>query len=414
MVFLEPQNGWRVVVDQDGQLILAPEAATNPGLVPGTELLLKNTAHGMILHGAATQPEKIYIEPTTHCNLNCHICIRDTWNEKQGHMSRETFDHLMDSLARLDYRPDIVFGGFGEPLSHPNIVNMIERAKTTARRVQVITNGLLLTAGMIREFIRLGLDILWFSADGFHVHSNDHPSDLLPKLEALNSLRFSLGGSLPETGLVFVATRTNIGEFPALLQSTAHCNVSRYMVTNLLPYSAELCEQTLYGETLEQQTGTSPVTSPLVQLPRMDGNRDILLLLHRTLAATSNVSINQAGLSMPERRCPFIEAGSVSVSWTGSVSPCLALMHDHTSYFKKRPRLVRCHILGNVNEITLSEIWNDAGYLAFRRRVQAFEFSPCISCGGCSWSEKNEEDCFANSFPTCGGCLWSLGVIQCP
>jgi hypothetical protein len=29
-------------------------------------------------------------------------------------------------------------------------------------------------------------------------------------------------------------------------------------------------------------------------------------------------------------------------------------------------------------------------------------------------AEKNEEDCFANSFPTCGGCLWAQGVIQYP
>ncbi|MGE5374685.1 MAG: radical SAM protein [Bacteroidota bacterium] len=401
-------------MDQDGRLILALEAATHLGLVPGTELLLKNTSNGIILHRAATQPEKVYIEPTTHCNLNCHICIRDTWNEKQGYMSTETFIHVLDSLARLDSKPDIVFGGFGEPLSHPNIVDMIERSKRTARRVQVITNGLLLTERMMHEFVRLELGILWFSADGFHVDSNDHPSDLLPKLETLNSLRLSLGSSLPETGLVFVATRSNIGEFTALLQSTAHCNVSRYMVTNLLPYSAELCEQTLYAETLEQLTAISSMPSPLVQLPHMDRNRDTLLQLYQTLAATPNVNINQVNLNIPERRCPFIEAGSVSVSWTGAVSPCLALMHDHTSYFKKRPRRVSRYITGNVNETSLSAIWNDAGYLAFRKRAQAFEFSPCISCGGCSWSEKNEEDCFANSFPTCGGCLWAYGVIQCP
>jgi MoaA/NifB/PqqE/SkfB family radical SAM enzyme len=387
-VVLKPQNGQPVVLDQEGRLILPPEAAT--------------------------QPAKIYIEPTTHCNLNCPICIRDTWNEKQGHMSTETFAHLLDSLARLEYKPDVVFGGFGEPLSHPNIVDMIEHAKLTARRVQVITNGLLLTEHMMRELVHLGLDILWFSADGFHVYSNNHPSDLLSRLEALNSLRLTLESSLPKTGLVFVATRSNIGEFPALLQGTSHYNVSRFMVTNLLPYSAELCEQTLYTETLEKMTGISPVISPRVQLPRMDWDKDTRLQLHQALVATTNLSMNQASPNMSERMCPFIEAGSVSVSWTGAVSPCLALMHDHTSYFKKRPRKVLRHILGNVNEYSLSEIWNEAGYLAFRKRVQAFEFSPCISCGGCSWSEKNEEDCFANSFPTCGGCLWAHGVIQCP
>lgn len=411
---MEPQNGWCEIMDQDGRSILFPEAATHPGLVSGAELHMQNTANGVILSQTATQPAKIYIEPTTHCNLDCHICIRDTWNEKPGHMSTETFDRVLDSLTRLEYKPDIVFGGFGEPLSHPNIVDMIKRVKLTARRVQVITNGILLTDRMMREFIHLGLDIVWFSADGFHVDGNDQPSDLLPKLEALNSLRLSLGSSLPETGIVFVATRSTVGEFPALVQSTSRCNVSCYMVTNLLPYSAELCEQTLYTQALEQLTGISPMTSPLFQLPRMDWDKDTVASLHQTLASSPHVSYDHESLGMSMQRCAFIEAGSVSVSWTGAVSPCLALMHDHTSYFKKRPRLVRRRILGNVNDLSLAEIWNDVGYQAFRKRVQAFEFSPCISCGGCSWSEKNEEDCFANSFPTCGGCLWVHGVIQCP
>jgi MoaA/NifB/PqqE/SkfB family radical SAM enzyme len=329
-------------------------------------------------------------------------------------MSTETFNHLVDRLARLEDKPDIVFGGFGEPLCHPNIVDMIQRVKMLARSVQVVTNGILLTERMMQEFIHLGLDALWFSADGFHVDRKDNSFNLSPTLETLNSLRLSLGSSLPETGLVFVATRSNLAAFPALVQRTSRCNVSRYMVTNLLPYSPELCDQALYTETLEQLADPSSATAPQFQIPRMDWDKDTCASLQKILAASPNASFSLASLGMSMRRCPFIEAGSISVSWTGAVSPCLALMHDHTSYFKKRPRLVRRHILGNVNELSLAEILKDAGYLAFRKRVQAFEFSPCISCGGCSWSEKNEEDCFANSFPTCGGCLWAYGVIQCP
>jgi len=67
-----------------------------------------------------------------------------------------------------------------------------------------------------------------------------------------------------------------------------------------------------------------------------------------------------------------------------------------------------------VNERKLRELWNEPAYLAFRERVQTFDFSPCTFCGGCNLSEINEEDCFGNTFPTCGGCLWAQGVIQCP
>lgn len=42
------------------------------------------------------------------------------------------------------------------------------------------------------------------------------------------------------------------------------------------------------------------------------------------------------------------------------------------------------------------------------------DYSPCHVCGGCQLLEKNEEDCYGNTFPACGGCLWAQGVIQCP
>jgi MoaA/NifB/PqqE/SkfB family radical SAM enzyme len=96
------------------------------------------------------------------------------------------------------------------------------------------------------------------------------------------------------------------------------------------------------------------------------------------------------------------------------VSPCLALLHSHTSYLNERKRRSKRYVVGNVNEHTMSELWSSPEYVAMRERVQSFQFSPCAFCGGCDFSEANEEDCFGNAFPTCGGCLWAQGIIQCP
>jgi len=69
---------------------------------------------------------------------------------------------------------------------------------------------------------------------------------------------------------------------------------------------------------------------------------------------------------------------------------------------------------GNVRQRPLLDLWLDPDYVAFRQRVQNFEFSPCTFCGGCDWAEANLEDCRGNILPSCGGCLWAQGVIQCP
>jgi len=108
-----------------------------------------------------------------------------------------------------------------------------------------------------------------------------------------------------------------------------------------------------------------------------------------------------------------MERGVTAISWEGNVSPCLPLFHSHMSYVDGRERFSRHYIVGNVAERDLNDLWNVPEYVAFRKRVQEFEFSPCMICGGCNLFKKNEEDCFGNPFPTCGGCLWAQGVIQC-
>lgn len=112
--------------------------------------------------------------------------------------------------------------------------------------------------------------------------------------------------------------------------------------------------------------------------------------------------------------CPFIEKTSISVRWDGAVSPCLALMHANESYLDNLVRKSYAFAVGSLQKQTLEEIWNDAAYRDLQERVQAFDFSPCMSCNSCEMADANEEDCFGNVLPTFGGCLWGQGFIQCP
>jgi AbrB family looped-hinge helix DNA binding protein len=411
---VEPSDRRRAIVDKDGRLVLPAETATRLGLAPGTQVLLEDVPNGVALRRASTHLAKLYIEPTSHCNLNCHMCIRNSWDEIQGNMEPETFERLIESLKRLEQKPVIVFGGFGEPLFHPGIMEMVAQAREVAQRVEIVTNGLLLTEAMLDDFIHLPLDVLWFSVDRLHTDASGRPSDLLPKIEKLHHAREVLNARLPETGLVFVATRANLQELPVLVRGAVRYGIAHYMVTNLLPYSEDVCDQTLYSRTLDHMESKPSYWSPRIQLPRMDWNEDSHQPLYQVLHARPGVRIHDVNLGMAGGRCPFIEAGAVAVSWNGAVSPCLALMHSHASYLLDNKRLVSRYVIGNIHDSTLADLWSDRTHLAFRKRVQEFDFSPCTLCGGCDMAEANQEDCFGNTFPTCGGCLWAWGVVQCP
>jgi MoaA/NifB/PqqE/SkfB family radical SAM enzyme len=217
-----------------------------------------------------------------------------------------------------------------------------------------------------------------------------------------------------EIGISFVAMRRNIADLPVLIQMSSRLGASRYMVTNVLPYTKEMCQEMLYARSVDEVASVPSPQSPRIDLPRIDLNPDSQDAIIQSIRYRQNVQINGVPLGQEKGRCPFVERGSVAVSWDGAVSPCLALMHHYISYLHDRRRSVERHTIGNLMDQDLKSIWEAPDYVDFRKRVQAFDFSPCIWCGGCSWSEKNQEDCFANTFPTCGGCLWAQGVIRCP
>lgn len=203
--------------------------------------------------------------------------------------------------------------------------------------------------------------------------------------------------------------KRNIDDLPALLSLSSRYAVSRVMVSNLLPYSAEMCKDTLYSKAIMD-------TNPLVklELPRMDVNEVTGKALSDAVRTGHSLSIGGANPLDASNRCPFIHAGATATGWEGNGSPCLPLLHSHVRFVNERQHSCRHQVVGNVNERPLNEVWKEPNYVAFRERVQLFDFSPCTACGGCDLSEDNETDCLGNPFPTCGTCPWAQGVVQCP
>ncbi len=168
------------------------------------------------------------------------------------------------------------------------------------------------------------------------------------------------------------------------------------------------------GEVLYSRAIGDFVYGARLDLPKLDMNEVTREPFYRIMRSGKNIAFPGNRLEEANNRCPFIEKGATAISWEGKVSPCLPLLHTHTDYLEERERISRRHQIGSLAESTLKQLWNEPEYVALRERVKNFDFSPCHICGGCELSEKNEEDCFGNPFPTCGGCLWAQGLIQCP
>ncbi len=407
-------------VDAEGRLVLPPDVAERYGLKPGARMRIEEGNNDVRLHRPPTHLTKIYIEPTNRCNLDCVTCIRNDWDSDLGQMSATTFEHILEGIQEISPPPTIFFGGLGEPLAHPRTIEMIARMKELGATIEMITNGTLLNATRARQLIDAGLDLLWVSIDGASPESyaDVRLGAALPEvLENLAGFRVARHAShrpTPEIGVAFVAMKRNIADLPEVIAIGRRHGATRFMVTNVLPYTEELRQEMLYERTLHDITYLPSEWLPKLSLPKMEINDLTREPFLKALTSNCNVTFAGNNLGGSNNVCTFVESGSMAIGWQGNVSPCPPLLHTHTSYLHNYPRLSQRYIIGNVRERALMDLWLDPAFVDHRERLHDFSFAPCTACGGCDLLENNEEDCLGNEFPACGSCLWAQGVIQCP
>ena len=134
---MNSQLGKWAQVDEDGRLVIPADVIARFGLEPGEQVRVEEGKNDIRLHRPVMQLAKIYIEPTNVCNLACRMCMRNMWDEPSGRMSTETFTAFIKSLQDLPTLPTVFIGGLGEPLSHPQLVNMVAQLTEIGARVEI-------------------------------------------------------------------------------------------------------------------------------------------------------------------------------------------------------------------------------------------------------------------------------------
>jgi MoaA/NifB/PqqE/SkfB family radical SAM enzyme len=335
----------------------------------------------------------------------------------------------------MDTMPETVetvfFGGMGEPLAHPDILTMVAEAKARGKQTELLTNATLLTADLSSDLLDAGLGMLWVSIDSLDAEGYEHiragsSFELIRKNISLYNgerarrnkyLRNYVQGNASRLGLTFVVMKSNVDMLSRLADFAARLHVDEVNVSNLIPTDETSLEQSLYSRSLNLGlgAGTSLGAYPRIDIPFMDFSLpEVRGSLTSLLRSDINLAISGVPISRNNASCRFIEDSTCFVRHDGDISPCMALLHSARTWLDGSERIVYHHSFGNLSSERLDEVWRSDDYTSFRNRVRNFEFSPCLSCGGCDNRLTNEIDCIGNVRPTCGACLWSEGIVTCP
>ena len=372
---------------------------------------------------------KLYIEPTTKCNLNCKMCFRHTWfDEPICDLSLADFRRVLDTMPSSV--ETIFFGGMGEPLFHRDILQMVRLAADTGAEVELLTNGTLLSEEMILGLIEAGLGRLWVSIDNLESHSSingqrpdvsggsghDHSGQVLENIRRFNRLRQKHGGGIA-LGITFVAMRSNVHQLGLLPFFIAQHLVDSVNISNISPTDRESQREMLYTGLVNMYTGPGKNSVlPTVELPYFDMNVPEAAEGIRAMFAKQNFHLFFNGQSVLRRAgyCKFVREGMTFVRADGKVAACMALLHNGYTWLHDIRRKITHCAFGSIMDQPLSDIWNSDEYRAFRRKFDDFDFASCLYCGHCELFAENQEDCIGNTHPACGGCLWAEGVLSCP
>jgi Fe-coproporphyrin III synthase len=102
---------------------------------------------------------------TSRCNLKCVHCYNDSGaNTKSNESTTQEAKAVLDDLAEYGV-PSVLFSG-GEPLTRPDLFDLLAYAVGKGLRTVISTNGTLITAEKARQIKKIGVSYVGISLDG--------------------------------------------------------------------------------------------------------------------------------------------------------------------------------------------------------------------------------------------------------
>jgi len=275
-------------------------------------------------------PFSISIEPTTACNLRCPECPSGlrAFTRPTGNLRSDFFRRSIDDLYR-----DLAFLIFyfqGEPYINPDFLDMVQYASQRGIYTITSTNGHFLSEENARKTIESGLDRLIISVDGStqEVYEQYRKSGKLEVVlqGARNVVKWKkqLRSKTPHIIFQFLVVRPNEHQIPDIYRLAEEIGVDEVKLKTAQIYDYEQGNPLIptvdqYSRYRQQADGTYRIKNQLLN------------------------------------HCWKLWHACV-ITWDGMVVPCC---FDKDAQYR----------LGNLQERSLREVWQDDAYRAFREKL---------------------------------------------
>ena len=143
--------------------------------------------------------------------------------------TKEVF-HVMDDLKAFGV-PVLILSG-GEPLLHPDIFAIAQRAKAMGFYLSLSSNGTLINEANIEAIAKVGFDYVGISLDGLPTTHDRFRRCPGAFEKALQGIRWCQLYGI-KVGIRFTLTQDNVNELPQMLQLAEEENIDKFYLSHL-------------------------------------------------------------------------------------------------------------------------------------------------------------------------------------
>ncbi len=311
----------------------------------------------------------VQIEVTSHCNAACIYCPHTVIKERRqnGHFPLTLFRDLLPSLGHTNM---VFLQGWGEPLLHPDLFEMVRLCKNEQKIVGFTTNGLLLNKKNIHTIVDLQVDILGVSFAGTtstthnRIRKGTDFDTAVAALEYLQRIKTEKNITRPAVHLAYIMLASNVDELCRITDLAKRTGAEQVVASNLsLILKPELSQEALFNN------------------PQRLNEYNRILAETKKKAAHSNIlfAYRTPVLDETSQVCPENVCRACVINMAGEVGPCVfanpisskstGKLQDRqiVAIFKGRPIPLKTFSFGNINDNGLSRIWHSKKYRAFRK-----------------------------------------------
>lgn len=339
-------------------------------------------------NGRSSHPEAITFFLTKLCNLRCKMCGQwgdsgtSKTHEHELLKARLSFGEIKKTLDEVSvFKPNITLFG-GEPLMHPEALEIIRSIKAKGLHCLIITNGVLLN-NFAEAIVNAGLDELNISIDGSReLHDQIRGlagafDKIASGVDSINDFKKRLSRNKPLINIQCTINQYNYERLEEMLEVAEQLKANSLTFHNLIFLNQRAIEaQKKVDAILNCSTKD---WEGFVFEPGIDSQK-LYQKLKATLSQKHSFKVDYfPNFSKKSLSAYYDDAYMPENYGSRCVSPwvCAYIFPDG----EVKPCLNSSYSFGNIKNNTFSKVWNSKKALEFRGLLKKHKMFPaCIRC----------------------------------